>query len=296
MKLILENTNKVQELENHIEKERQSYHEYKLEITDLEEIVQNLKHENLLLHSKVEEMNFNEIELNENIKKLHENFEIQVEDLTASQQDTKSRWKDKYKNVSKELDIASERIVNLEPQLNECENDLHCFKEENRELKSKLSDFESILKEKNRYLQNQKAMLNKLTSNQDDTALDMEKNEKLFEVAINERNNKVKHLQDMIDKYKKVIDKVDANLKQLPQEFASKLLAVEKKLKREREGKMVYQEEVKALKRELLDKESQFKRHFATLKNQELKVLSEWDMNCYKSQPCEPAFKKSYNS
>lgn len=296
MKLVLENTNKVQDLETQIEKERQSYHEYKLEITDLEETVQNLKHENLLLNSKVEEMNFNEIELNERLRKLQQNYECQVEDLTASQQETKSLWKDKYKTVSRELDIATERISNLEPQLNECENELHSYKEDNTELKNKVTDLESILKEKNRHLQSQKAMINKLVSEKDNLALDGEKHEKLFEVAINERNNKIEHLQNMIEKYKKVINKVDINLKQLPQEFASKLLAVEKKLKREKEGKIMIQEEVKRLKRELLERESQFKRHFATMKNQELKVLSELDMNSFQSIPREPIYRKSYNS
>lgn len=120
----------------------------------------------------------------------------------------------------------------------------------------------------------------KQASEKEDLSLELEKQEKLYEVEIAERDNKIKHLDGMIDKYKKVIDKIDANFKQLPQEFAIKLMSVEKKLKREKESKFKAQEEVKRLKRELLDKETQWKRQVSAVKNQELKVFAEWDMNC----------------
>ena len=74
-------------------------------------------------------------------------------------------------------------------------------------------------------------MIFKLTGEKEDLELEFEKQDKLFDVELNERNNKIKHLETMIEKYKKVIDKIDSNIKQLPQEFAIKLMAVEKKLK-----------------------------------------------------------------
>lgn len=63
----MDHSSKIQELESLIEKEKMTYHETKIEVAELEEKVQGLKHENLLLTSKVEEMNFREIELNEKI-------------------------------------------------------------------------------------------------------------------------------------------------------------------------------------------------------------------------------------
>ena len=74
-------------------------------------------------------------------------------------------------------------------------------------------------------------------------------------------------------------NKIDSSFKNLQQEFAIKLMALEKKQKRERESKQKAQEEVKILKRELLEKESQWKRQASMMKNQELKALTEWDLN-----------------
>ena len=250
----MDHANKIQELEGVIEKERMTYHETKLEIAELEEKIQNLKHENLLLTSKIEEMNFNEIELNEKIKKLQESYESQVEDLTASRQETRSKWKDKYKGVSQELEMASERMRSLEMQLDEqeknmineenqhmqtkteLENSLTNAQEQIQELREKVDQLEADLKSKNKMIQHQKGMINKLANEKDDIGLDFEKQEKLFEVSINEKNNKIDHLQIMINKYKKVIDKADEKLKQLPQEFALEMVSMKKKLKREKDG------------------------------------------------------------
>ena len=80
-------------------------------------------------------------------------------------------------------------------------------------------------------------MITKLAADKDDYALELEKQQKLFEVSINEKNSKIENLQVMIEKYKKVIDKADEKLKQLPQEFALELMTVKKKLKRDKEGK-----------------------------------------------------------
>lgn len=129
--------------------------------------------------------------------------------------------------------------------------------------------------------------------------IEQDKNEiyllrKTLKEADNKEKSQINHLQGMVEKYKKVIDKVDLNLKQIQQEFTVKLMAVEKKLKREKESKNKISDENKTLKREILEKETQWKRQFASFKNQELKVLGEWDMNSFQSNP-EVNFKKSYN-
>ena len=112
---------KLQSLEAQLESLKMTFHSQNLEIAELEEKVQNLKHENLLLTSKVEEMNFNEIEMGEKIKKLQESYESQMDDLSQSKQEMRSKWKDKYKQVGKELDIANERIMEMEGKIEEQE-------------------------------------------------------------------------------------------------------------------------------------------------------------------------------
>jgi CII-binding regulator of phage lambda lysogenization HflD len=124
--------------------------------------------------------------------------------------------------------------------------------------------------------------------------LDLEKQTKLIGVEMNNKNTKIEHLQHMIEKYKKVVEKVDVNLKQLPQEFGIKLMSVEKKLKREKEAKNKAVEEIKKLKRDLLEKETQVKRQAAIVKNSELKAFTEWDMNNYSST--HNHLKKSLNN
>lgn len=136
--------------------------------------------------------------------------------------------------------------------------------------------------------QHQKNIISKITGDKDDIELELEKQEKLFDVEINERNSKIDHLEGMVDKYKKVIDKVDTNIKQiihhkLPQEFNMKIMAVEKKLKREKDAKNKLQDELRACRREMLEKETQYKRQVAQTKNQELKAFGEWDLNKYQT-------------
>lgn len=308
MKLTLEHSNKLQDLETQLEKDKRAYHEYKLEITALEEKLQNQKHENLILSSKVEELNFKEIESQEKLHKIQESYESQVENLSASQQETKSKWKDKYKGVSKELEIANDRIAELEEQLEQLNSsysqslaqieDEKALLQESEtlvsELKSRIKELESGLSEKTKLAKQQKDMICRLAGEKEELGLELEKQHKLHEVEVGERNGRITHLQTMMERYKSVIEKVDQNLKQLPQEFAVKLMSVEKKLKREREAKVKAQDEVKRLKRELLEKESQWKRQYATVKNQELKAFAEWDMNSFHTQTDDPKFRKSF--
>ncbi len=115
---------KLQSLEAQLESLKMTFHSKNLEIAELEEKIQNLKHENLLLTSKVEEMNFNEIEMGEKIKKLQESYESQMDDLSQSKQEMRSKWKDKYKQVGKELDIANERIMEMEGKIEEQETQI----------------------------------------------------------------------------------------------------------------------------------------------------------------------------
>mmetsp|Transcript_32865 Transcript_32865/g.29164 ORF Transcript_32865/g.29164 Transcript_32865/m.29164 type:complete len:108 (+) Transcript_32865:181-504(+) len=103
--------------------------------------------------------------------------------------------------------------------------------------------------------------------------------------------NKNEHLQVMIGKYKKVIDKADEKLKQLPQEFTLEMLSMKKKLKREKDA--ASQQEIRKLKRELLEKELLWKRQLANIKNQEVKAFTEWDLNSYHSHPQENTFTKT---
>lgn len=299
MKLLLDHNNKLHSLESSLETEKRLYHESKLEIADLEDKIQSLKHENLLLTTKVEELNFSMITLKEQNKKLSLNYESQMEDLTASQNESKAKIKEKYRLTCSELEVATAKIAELQNNLeglyleigNKKENiealekDNEALREEIEGLNHTVESKESTIAEKIKLIQSQKSMRSKLASQKDDMALDFEKQEKLMEVEITDRNAKIEHLQDMLYKYKKVIDKVDSNLKQLPQEFAIKLMVVEKKLKREREAKSKAQDEIKALKREILEKESQIKRYSTTTKNQELKAFVEWDMNSFQSQP-----------
>ena len=49
------------------------------------------------------------------------------------------------------------------------------------------------------------------------------------------------------------------------------------------------------MKREILEKESQWKKQFTSVKNQELKAFNEWDMNSFQSQPDDKYRKTSYN-
>jgi TolA-binding protein len=159
MKLILDNSSKVQELELQVEKERRTFHESKLEISNLEEKLQNCKHENVLLNSKVEEMSFNEIETQEKIKKLQESYEGQVESLSASQQEIKSKWKDKWRTVSRELDIATEQLKDLENTTEQQETELDSLRSHNEVLSGKVIDHESTLVEKNNLIKQQKHMI-----------------------------------------------------------------------------------------------------------------------------------------
>jgi len=294
MKLILDNSSKVQELELQVEKERRTFHESKLEISNLEEKLQNCKHENVLLNSKVEEMSFNEIETQEKIKKLQESYEGQVESLSASQQEIKSKWKDKWRTVSRELDIATEQLKDLENTTEQQETELDSLRSHNEVLSGKVIDHESTLVEKNNLIKQQKHMIWNLAEEKEELALDLEKQTKLIGVEMNNKNTKIEHLQHMIEKYKKVVEKVDVNLKQLPQEFGIKLMSVEKKLKREKEAKNKAVEEIKKLKRDLLEKETQVKRQAAIVKNSELKAFTEWDMNNYSST--HNHLKKSLNN
>mmetsp|Transcript_32866 Transcript_32866/g.29165 ORF Transcript_32866/g.29165 Transcript_32866/m.29165 type:complete len:293 (+) Transcript_32866:398-1276(+) len=203
--IAMDHIHKINDLEGAIEKEKMVCHEYRLEIAQLEERIQNFKHENLLLTANVEEMNFNEIELNEKIKKVQQSYENQVEDLTASKQETKSRWRDKFKSVSKELDIATEKIKILDNQVedlnqnleiqeskytqeaSEMEASLGELREENDVLKDKVSTFELDLKTKNKMLHHQKSLINKLAIEKDDMALEFEKSSKMYEVVLNEK-------------------------------------------------------------------------------------------------------------
>ena len=262
MQVAVEHSEKVQELENVIEKEKINYHESRLEIAEFEEKLTNLKHENLLLSSKIEEMNFNEIELHEKVKKLQEDYEGQMGDLSASQQETRNKLKDKCRNLSKELTVSNNKIIELEAQIEEQENtliekqkiidniqckyfyyeildleaDLANAQAEISENKQKITELETNLKQKAKIVNQQKGMINKLACEKDDLALELERQEKMFDVSLNEKNSKIQHLQIMIDKYKKVIDKADDKLKKLPQEFALELMTVKKKVKREKQG------------------------------------------------------------
>lgn len=306
--MILEHSNKLQDLETQLEKEKRVYHDLNLEITALNEKLQNQKHENLILSSKVEELSFREIESQEKLQKIQESYESQVENLSASQQETKSKWKDKYKGVSKELEIANDRIAELEEQLEQLNasynQSLAQIEDEKAaladsdalvsQLRSRVQDLETGLTEKTKLAKQQKDMICRLAAEKEELGLELEKQHKLNEVEVGERNAKITHLQTMMERYKNVIEKVDQNLKQLPQEFAIKLMSVEKKLKREKESKLKAQDEVKRLKRELLEKESQWKRQFATVKNQELKAFAEWDMNSFHTQTDDPKFRKSF--
>lgn len=116
------------------------------------------------------------------------------------------------------------------------EADLGNSHEQIETLKHNISELEKQLKDKSKLVHHQKSMINKLASEKDDFALELEKQQKLFEVSINEKNNKIEHLKVMIEKYKKVVDKADEKLKQLPQEFALEMMTVKKKLKRDKEG------------------------------------------------------------
>ena len=55
------------------------------------------------------------------------------------------------------------------------------------------------------------------------------------------------------------------------------------------------QQEIRKLKRELLEKELQWKRQIASIKNQEVKAFTEWDMNSFNSQDQEPDFRRRIN-
>ncbi|CAI2361521.1 unnamed protein product [Moneuplotes crassus] len=306
VEVAMDHSSKVQELESQIEKEKMTYHETKIEIAELEEKIQGLKHENLLLTSKVEEMNFNDIELNEKIKKLQQDYENQMDDLSASKQELRNKWKEKYKHVGKELDISNQKIHELQEQVEEQERiitekqkevdtiqymeaDLSNSHEQIEALKHNISELEKQLKDKSKLVHHQKSMINKLASEKDDFALELEKQQKLFEVSINEKNSKIEHLKVMIEKYKKVVDKADEKLKQLPQEFALEMMTVKKKLKRDKEA----QEEIRKLKRELLEKELEWKRQISNFKSQEVKApLTEWDMNSFNSNAQDIIFRK----
>lgn len=268
MKIVLENLNKVQDLESQLEKSQKEYYEYKLEHTGSNG---QLKHENALLLSKLEEVSSNEKEYKEKLATLQALYDSKVETLTSSQRQTEDVWRDKYTNVSRELDKTIEKLKYSEAQVAQMDK----IESENESLKLKVADLTSGLNEKLKLVQNQKNMIAKQAGEREDLELELEKQEKLYEVEINDRNTKIEHLEDMVEKYKKVMEKVDLNIKQiiqhkLPQEFSLKLMAVEKKLKRERDTKEKLQDDYRKLKREFMEKESQWKRQIITAKNQEL--------------------------
>ena len=72
-------------------------------------------------------------------------------------------------------------------------------------------------------------------------------------------------------------------------------MAVEKKLKREKDAKNKLQEELRACRREMLEKETQYKRQLATAKNQELKAFGEWDLNKYQTTNQENFRNSAFN-
>lgn len=271
MKIMLTNSNKVQELENKIDKDNKETHDLKHKISELEITINNLKQEKLIQSNKIEDLKYSEIELQEKLKNLQDTYQDKVTHLSSSQKESENKWKDSCNNLSRELDKSKERTRVLELQLVE----LQGVQKENEAIKSKIVDLESSICEYSKQVQHQKSLIFKQAGEKEDLNLELEKQAKLFEVEINERDNKIKHLQTMIEKYKKI----DASFKQLQQEFAMKLMVLEKKNKRERESKLKVQEELKLIKRELLEKESQWKRQVSAIKNQELKAFTEWDLN-----------------
>ena len=152
MKIMLTNSNKIQELENKIDKENKENHDSKHKISELEITINNLKQEKLLQSNKIEDLKYNEIELQEKLKNLQESYQEKVTNLSSSQKETENKWKESYSAISKELDKSKEKARVLELQLVEMQG-VHKEKEA---IKTKIVDLEANIWEYSKQIQHQK--------------------------------------------------------------------------------------------------------------------------------------------
>lgn len=159
MKIMLTNSNKVQELENQIDRQAKDNHDLKHRLSELEAKLQKYKQDGLLQSSKLEDMKMSEIELQEKLKAsldklahVQETYKEKVENLTTSQKETESKWKECWAKTSKELDKEREKTRGLEIQITE----LQGVKNENELYKAKIAELEGTVSEKSKLAQHQK--------------------------------------------------------------------------------------------------------------------------------------------